>query len=152
MSIVELGALGEFVSALAVLATLLYLAVQVKATRNAMQEQSFQSATQASADLSIALLSEDPRSPHAVAKGSTGEALDNSEETLYRYALSPPVWQLAVAFESPPSKHRDRLLGNYAATLDYWWANPNFRKAWNERFRATLTSEFVEFVESFKPN
>ena len=35
MSIQELGSIGEFVSSLAVLITLLYLAVQIRQTRNA---------------------------------------------------------------------------------------------------------------------
>lgn len=152
MSIVELGALGEFAGALAVLVTLLYLAVQLKATRNAMEDQSIQAATQSTASLSMALLSADPMSPHAVAKGSAGGTLDDHEETLYGYSLNVGVWQFAAVFESPSSKHRNRLLANYRNTIDYWWANPNFRKAWDDSLRARATPQFVEYFESFRPD
>ena len=40
MSILELGALGEFVGALAVVATLIYLTIQVRQSKEAMQENS----------------------------------------------------------------------------------------------------------------
>ena len=40
MSIVELGALGEFVGALAVVATLIYLAIQVRQSKEATEENS----------------------------------------------------------------------------------------------------------------
>ena len=54
MSIMELGALGEFVAAIAVLITLIYLAVQVKQTRDATLLALEQSRTEASRDIRIA--------------------------------------------------------------------------------------------------
>ena len=40
MSIMELGAMGEFVGAIAVVATLIYLAIQVRQSKQATQENS----------------------------------------------------------------------------------------------------------------
>lgn len=51
MSIIELGALGEFVAAVAVLVTLIYLALQIRQTRKAVSA----SAHQAVSDISIHL-------------------------------------------------------------------------------------------------
>ena len=42
MTIIELGALGEFVSSVAVLLTLVYLAVQVRQTKQTVQSSSHQ--------------------------------------------------------------------------------------------------------------
>jgi len=53
VSITELGSIGEFVSGLAVLITLIYLAVQVRQTRKVVMAQAYHSRSEALQDLSM---------------------------------------------------------------------------------------------------
>ncbi len=53
MSISELGSIGEFISGLAVLITLIYLAVQVRQTRKVVMAQAYHSRSEALQDLSM---------------------------------------------------------------------------------------------------
>ncbi|TDJ25860.1 MAG: hypothetical protein E2O58_02205 [Gammaproteobacteria bacterium] len=45
MSIMELGALGEFLGSIGVIATLIYLAVQIRANTNSTKAETFQRLT-----------------------------------------------------------------------------------------------------------
>jgi hypothetical protein len=55
MSIVELGALGEFLAAFGVFVTLVYLAVQLRQTQKVVMAQAFQARSDALQDLSMRL-------------------------------------------------------------------------------------------------
>ena len=53
MSISELGSIGEFISGLAVLITLIYLAIQVRQTRKVVMAQAYHSRSEALQELSM---------------------------------------------------------------------------------------------------
>ncbi len=59
MSISELGSLGEFISSLAVLATLIYLAVQIRQNTHATRATSHHAVTEALNQLNLALATDD---------------------------------------------------------------------------------------------
>ena len=58
MDIQDLGAIGEFVSSLVVLATLLYLSVQVRQTKLSVQSSSWKSGVQSIADVNTNIISD----------------------------------------------------------------------------------------------
>lgn len=95
MSISELGSIGEFISGVAVLVTLIYLAVQVRQTRKIVMAQAYHSRSEALQDLSMRVAESESLS-HIQAKlqGSgwpqdmTGFAeLSDTEQAQYRAYL-----------------------------------------------------------------
>ena len=88
MTIMELGALGEFVSSLAVLITLVYLAVQVRQTKRAVQSSSHQTglSTMTRANQSVY---EHKEMTDITIQGMSGEQLDEASEWRFNlYCIS----------------------------------------------------------------
>ncbi len=84
MSIVELGALGEFVGAIAVVVTLGYLAVQVRLASKSNQSNAIaRAASDHIADMR--LLAENPVLAIAFEKTQRGETLDSPESTQFAW-------------------------------------------------------------------
>lgn len=82
MSIVELGALGEFVGAVAVVATLGYLAVQVRLSSKSTRSNAI---AQAASDhlATMRLLAGNPVLASALDKVQRGDSLDQPEPTRF---------------------------------------------------------------------
>ena len=78
MSIQELGSIGEFISSIAVLVTLIYLAVQVRQTRNATVASTMQ--TNRMQFQNIMLANRDSLIVPIIVKADKGEALSDEEE------------------------------------------------------------------------
>ena len=60
MSIIELGALGEFLGSIGVIVTLIYLAIQIRQSSAATRAQAVQSTSDAMIQISLAQTSDDP--------------------------------------------------------------------------------------------
>ncbi len=84
MSIMELGALGEFIGAIAVVVTLGYLAVQVRLSSKSTKSNAI---AQAASDhlANMRSLAENPALANAFEKAHRGEALDPPESTQFSW-------------------------------------------------------------------
>lgn len=147
MTIQDLGSIGEFISSIAVLVTLLYLAVQVRQTRNATvastmlaNRMQFQNIMIANRDSLIAPI---------IVKADKGEALSDEEE----YRLSNHInlqWnllfseyiQLQIGYTegwAPSDKPAlKRIFSRYGGRASNWWENTG---------REIYPDAFVEYVE-----
>ena len=83
MSFQDLGALGEIVGALAVLATLIYLAIQTRTNTIALKAQTHQQVAEARRE-NLKLFLDHPDLYAAVTKSHTGETLSNPDRLLLR--------------------------------------------------------------------
>ncbi len=150
MSIQELGSIGEFVSSLAVLITLLYLAVQIRQTRNATVASTmlnnriqFQNIMIANRDSLIATI---------IVKADKGEALTEEEE----YRLSNHInlqWnllfsdyvQLQIGYTegwAPSGKPAlKRIFGRYGGRAADWWESSG---------KVIYPDAFIDYVEQNK--
>lgn len=149
MSIQDLGSIGEFISSIAVLVTLLYLAMQVRQTRAAnvastmlANRMQFQNIMLANRDSMIAPI---------IVKADKGEALSEEEE----YRLSNHIslqWnllfseyiQLQIGYTkdwAPSSRPAlKRIFTRYGGRADEWW----------QKNREIYPANFVEYVELHK--
>ena len=75
MTIVELGAIGEFIGAIAVVVTLIYLAIQVRQNTNALKLNTTQSVTEELQDM-YALLASDRASRSRGWRGNASRSRD----------------------------------------------------------------------------
>lgn len=86
MSLDDLGSLGEIISAISVLATLVYLAAQVKQSRFAAEQTAKFAGLQATQGIVSLytgwrrILFSDPEHREIIAKANSGEALSDSEQ------------------------------------------------------------------------
>jgi len=147
MSIQELGSIGEFVSSLAVLVTLLYLAVQIKQTRNATVASTmlnnriqFQNIMIANRDSLIAPI---------IIKADKGEALSEVEESrlsnhisLQWNLLFSEYVQLQIGYTegwAPSDKPAlKRIFGRYGGRAADWWESTG---------KAIYPDAFIDYVE-----
>ncbi|MCP5183699.1 MAG: hypothetical protein H6993_07035 [Pseudomonadales bacterium] len=151
MTIAELGALGEFVGSLAVLATLIYLAIQtrqskeavISATRLNIMDQRVRSLWSQSESAHIPLL---------IAKAMRDEALDDEELVRVRALFKAEFVRCRYMFaqeitaESAPGtmfgtlKEYQKTFGRHGGEI------------WNDYIENTgASSAFVEWVEEHVP-
>ena len=151
MTIQELGSVGEFISSIAVLITLIYLAVQVRQARNATIASTMQ--TNRVQFQSIMLANRDSVIAPVIIKADKGEPLSDEEE--YRLAnhinlqwnlLFSEFVQLQIGYtaEWAPRDHLalQRIFSRYGGRAASWWETNG---------REIYPQSFVDYVESQKP-
>lgn len=149
-----IGAIGEIIGAIAVVATLFYLAVQVRETRkdarlSAIQAQ--RSAVQANRELRIEMFLSERDSPYIPAiriKADRGEELSEEEQLRLARHVSA-MW----AYTYSEWVHQDLgLAGEYAANFDGWLAvlfGYSYVMDWWDKYGHTIYPEaFRDYVES----
>ncbi len=151
MSIQELGSIGEFISSIAVLVTLIYLAVQVRQTRNATVASTMQ--TNRVQFQNIMIANRDSEIAPIIIKSDEGEALSAEEE--YRLAnhinlqwnlLFSEYVQLQIGYTAQwAPKDRpaiERIFTRYGGRAAVWWD-----KTGSEIY----PDGFVAYVEGIRP-
>ena len=146
MTIQELGSAGEFVAAIATLATLVYLAVQVRQNTKALRATTFQQVSEAMAQ-NVSHLSDNGELAAIAVKVGSGEELEPVERVRYQGLMLMSMRRL----ESVWLHHRlgsidsDQIKGfelslisliNVPVALQ-WWGNA----------KATFHEEFAEYVD-----
>ena len=152
-----LGNLGEFVGSFAVLATLIYLAVQVRNSKDLLDEnrkqlelQSYQSWVAANLEINIAMT--DPTLSATIALGNES-SLNLSKESFPAYGMAHmSMLQMAQSTDYLyRSGSLDKVLWesemNRAAGI---LSIPGVRQFWDAGGKSQLTPTFVEFLESIQ--
>jgi hypothetical protein len=145
-----LGNMGEFVGAIAVVATLLYLAIQV---RDAGRSSRF-AAVQANRATRIAWLSslrDSSHLPAIQAKVLTGEALEAEDEIRLAHHHSA-YWAL---FYSEWVQRELGLMGEFATSDDmdmkFLLSSRSAMEVWRGVAERTFPTRFVEYVNKAAP-
>ena len=149
MTIIELGALGEFVSSVAVLLTLVYLAVQVRQTKQTVQSSSHQTG--------IATMTQNNQSVYAdkelsniVIKGLFDDDLDPTE--WFRFGL----WCMSLFhvfqqyfLDSEKGLGDSRIWAGEERAMKSLLAEPGVARWWRESLTAIpYTDTFVDHVNT----
>jgi hypothetical protein len=87
MSIMELGALGEFVGSILVLATLIYLVIQVRQNTRGINSASYVNAAQLFNQINALVIADDSLSKLMVRGHTTPDELNEDERTRYLVTL-----------------------------------------------------------------
>ncbi len=148
MTITELGALGEFVGAIAVVATLAYLAIQIRQNTRAIR---------GSAERETVSLQQSALQPVAASL----EIADVHGRAIYQFSEMSPAEQvqfhrtmtaLFQSFESAYYQHEANLIGGgiYARivkNIKGWFRFPGVN-AWWDTWSPEYSDEFKEFIEN----
>ena len=147
MTLQDIGNIGEFVAAVATLATLIYLAVQIRQNTDSVKAAAAQSVLEA---LNEALQSaaSSPQQARVVVLGQTdyGKLSDDERMQFMIWFLG---WFriLEQAYHSHLLGHLEpRIWNGHARHLEGVMQAPAIRRWWKLR-RSVFSSEFQEFVE-----
>jgi hypothetical protein len=157
MSIEELGSLGEFVSAIAVLVTLIYLALQTRQARIAAQETvkySGLQATHSMLDLYFdwrRTLFSDPDNIRVIVKANNGEALTSTEKLTLSLVFHDLFFAAAYAYGSSASEgsiHEQE--GDVEYVVHLLNENPSAVDEWRriEHIVKRMGTDYVQVVNS----
>ena len=145
-----LGNVGEFAGAIAVVATLLYLAVQV---RDAGRSSTF-AAVQANRATRVAWYSslrDSPHLPAIQAKALAGEALEAEDELRLAYHYGAD-WALLY---SEWVQRELGLMGEFATSDDmnmkFLLSSPRAMEVWRGLGERSFPARFVEYVNKVAP-
>jgi hypothetical protein len=147
VTIQELGSIGEFVAALATIATIAYLAVQVRQNTRALRSSTFQDLSGGMNKVSEAIATH-PDLSMLMVKGSDGLALLTSEEQVRFNFLC------VMAFRRFEAVFTQRSLGNVEAELTAGFERSLLSivasgggAEWWETGKPAFNTQFVEFVD-----
>ena len=143
MNIIELGALGEFVGSIGVIATLIYLAIQIRQNTASVKASAYQ--TWVSNNISI-----NNSVPEDLRKGIQDSAQLSAESEASFALWNHGIYQLWQA--------TDYLFEMGAVDQALWrsemsraaghLSNPGVRQWWDAGGKTQLTPHFVDLVES----
>jgi hypothetical protein len=161
MNIQELGSLGEFVGAIAVMVTLVYLAIQTRLTRKAAEEtakfasmQMLQGVADMYSRWRLARMN--PEIAELLVKSRGSERLTDAEQLIYSAAFEELFFTVLVSYQSAAESafffHEESV--DIIYLLDTFKANPKAIAEW-QRMRPALiagssiagSSKFVETID-----
>ena len=151
MSLQDLGAIGEFLSSIVVLITLIYLAIQTRHTRQATQAHLQWTRANAWRDLQI-MWATNPEAAELIAEfGTRVEDYPTSDEfdaKRFRYvAMNRSVLEILQAFLLSAQTKQDRELA--IRRINSQMQIPGFRASWlHIRAAGAFYPEFIEIVEA----
>ena len=142
-----LGNIGDFVGGIAVVATLIYLAVQIRQNTNSLRTASWQAIVSGARDCN--LLRTDPDTCLAWYKGMTSYPDGALEEnTLFVRVMNDEAMQLQGAYALYSSRQLEERI--YAPFLDWFaalTATPGGQAWWLSLGRGVLVAEMVDAVD-----
>ena len=146
MSIQDLGSIGGFVAAIATLATLIYLAVQIRANTASVRESNARVHTDRMLGHSR-LIAADKELAGVFRRGSKDiDQLTDAE----RWQFGTYLWSLFIDFQdeyhaSKRTRPDDFHWEFQQKNLLYYLSKPGIRKWW-ENLEMSLDPEFIEFA------
>ena len=152
MTLQDLGSIGEFVAAMATLATLGYLALQIRANTRESQAASRSSVSQSFIDL-LTHLSLDAETSKIVRRGLLDPQSLDADDT-FRFDLV--VGALLTNFEDAFAQRRRNILTDedwekWKILIKQYMAQPGVQASWS-RSAESFNPEFRRYVEGLEPN
>jgi hypothetical protein len=146
MSLEDLGNIGELVAAIGVIASLIYLAVQIRQNTQTVRASTVQAISDSAQGRLLALQNIENARVWRVGRSEPSE-LNEDEQTLYIFMIHSTV----RGYENLYYQHRSGLLDapqweGYAKTIKALVKNPGFEYFWQHR-RGHFSPEFESFIE-----
>jgi hypothetical protein len=146
MSLADLGAIGEFISSIAVVITLIYLAIQIRENTESVKETNSIIHTDRMIGHSRAIAS-DPQLADIFRRGSADRSSLKDAE---RWQFGTYMWSLFVDFQSEYfAKKQDRLDAYHwqfqERNMVLYLMRPGIEEWWNDLY-LELDEEFVAYV------
>ncbi len=142
-----LGALGELVGAVAVVATLLYLATQICQNTSSQRIAAKQEMARQFADF-IDFLVLNPALESLHDRGLAGEELGPKETVTFNRIMAKASWYMAVMHFQYRIQGLDESDWEESRSLiAFYCGTPGFQRFWNSRERAH-GPEFLQYVDA----
>jgi hypothetical protein len=147
MTLQELGGLGEFIAAVAVVISLAYLAVQIRRNTGAVRSATEQAQVDAHVR-NLALLVQDPELIRLLQRGASGEPLDKTESRRVGTFFIMAFAQIQAGYfhyrEGTISSGQLQTLHRMAAR----WLLSAAAQAWWAREKELFRDDFVQYVDT----
>ena len=148
MNLEALAQVGEIVGAVAVVVSLIYLAVQVRQNTRAQQTENYSRALERISTIQAAL-SQDPDMAGIISKGVADPAKLTPRQ---RLQFTWAVYELLGAFEFMFMAARtdsipDEIWRRWAAAATWWLSFPGIRTLWDVR-PIPFADSFTEYVDT----
>ncbi len=134
MNLQELGNIGEFIGGLAVIASLIYLAVQIRQNTLSMRASAYQDAVR-SANEWGALFVHHPETVSVFRKGlAEPDSLDPAEASEFIHILEALLRNYAAArLLARGGQIPMSVCDSYEHSLRHWFSSPEIREWWKGR-------------------
>lgn len=148
MTIQDLGSIGELIAALVTLATLVYLAVQIRQNIRTVRASTYHAGSTAWSGL-VTQLAADPRLSEIYHLGCVSpEALSEEDTRRFELIYDAMLAQIENFYTQYvnghlPKSNQDR----FARVLRQQFRTPGVQRHWSKR-RMFFTTEFVQYVEN----
>jgi len=147
MTLQELGGLGEFIAAIAVVISLAYLAVQVRRNTGAVRSATEQGQVDAHTRY-LGFLVQDPELTRLLQRGASGEPLDKDESLRLDFLFHMVFSQIQAGYfhyrEGTVSSDQWLTLTRVA---DRWLLSAA-AQAWWARDKDILRDDFVQYIDT----
>ena len=149
MNWIAIGAIGEALGAAGVIASLLYLAAQVRAGRRASAVEAKLESTRLLNDF-IDLLIKSPELNTLIIKGIADiDSLSEEEYLSFSNMLFKGFWYFSAGhFQYRMGTLDDSDWHEVRAVMRYWLRGPGCQTWWEKIGRSMLGPEFVKFIDS----
>jgi hypothetical protein len=149
VTIQDIGSIGELVGALATVATLAYLAVQIRANTRMMRLQSRHAGRALSSQNSMGL-AQDHQLAGVFRRGLVSfESLEPDEQIQFTFLLAQYILNLEHHFDDFKSGLTDGAPFERAWTgVEHILKSPGGRAFWKNQGRRSYPPDFAEFIES----
>ena len=147
MTIQDLGAIGELLAAIATLATLIYLALQIKQNTRAVQS-SVADSMMNSAQSTMATITASATNAHVFNTGATDyESLATDEQVQYRYVIVSLLNTSDLMYWNYRRGTLDQVLWSWQETwITAWLSHPIGIEIW-DGYKIFLTPAFAQYVD-----
>ena len=152
MTIGELGSVGDFISSIAVIVSLVYLAIQIKKGTEAARTSTYQSVVSDFATLNGTMAADPELSILFVNGMEDFDALDSAEKA----RISQVFFAVFHFFENMFYQYRkgyleDEVWLGWKRLMLTYYARPGFQTWWSLR-RDVFSESFAAFLESSRPD
>ena len=131
-----IGAIAEVVGTIAILMTLVYLAVQMRSANKQRELESFRQNWDG-INQCCEMLSQSPERASIVNRGRESLSNLNDDDRLVfehihiRMLNTIEAWYLTLLKTSPPGAYRDQQMDNISSVISYWFDYPGARDIWH---------------------
>lgn len=142
-----LGAIGELIGAVAVVATLLYLAIQIRQNNASQRIAAKQEMTRQFADfIDMLVLHPDICSIHD--RGLAGEVLSATDKSIFTRLMAKVAWQFSTMhLQYVVQKLHAGDWEESRSLIAYYCSTPGFQTFWQSRNRAH-GPEFLQYMDA----
>ena len=147
MTVIELGAIGEFIGAALLFASLVFVGFQVRQNNLGMRVAAKQEMTRQYSDYMDTLI-QNPEVSSIYVRGLAGEPLEDEELVRFNYLMSKAAWYYAPMHYQKEIQHlSDKEWHQPMKLITRMIRRKGFRAWWLLR-RDEFPANFVSFVDS----